>query len=47
MVCTVSVELDAGVLGQYYAIKPASNSVDTVPHTLNKTIFKQKQSKKA
>ena len=27
---TESAELDAGVLGQYYTIKPASNSADTV-----------------
>ena len=26
----MSAEFDAGVLGQYYTIKPASNSADTV-----------------
>ena len=29
-VCTVSAELNAGVLVQYCTIKPASNSADTV-----------------
>ena len=38
-VCTVSAELDAGVLGQYHTTKPASKSVDTVQTRSNLKIL--------